>query len=429
MPAEPPDLSPLRRLMMSSLFYLPVAGLLASFTAWLLIEPHFADFSLVGGEVLLVNAEPFEFGDGSELGDAINLTIGDNKVIVLPGYISLEPGADAQPPFDDISEIQPGTYLEAVGEFMAENEMFASALRPATATHAGDTGDQIGSGDNLAALLLFPLTAVFIAVAMLIAEGVSSRNWVRMIDRVLIGILLTAVFSFLAFIPAAIMMTLAQYIATMDASAEWTTVQDMPSVTFVFYAACRSGAWAFIGAALGLGMNLARSTKSQLRNSVIGGALGGALGGLFFDPSDRFFQESSAFAGAELSRLVGLVAVGLRVGFFVALVDQLAREAWLRVRTGPLAGKSFVLYKTPTTIGSAPSADVYLFKDAAIDPDHIAIHRVGNRYEIEDLGTRGGTQVGGQAIRRQRLNSGDQITLGATVLEFEERARQSSSED
>jgi hypothetical protein len=118
--------------MMSSLFYLPVAGLLASFTAWLLIEPHFTDFSLLGGEVLLVNAEPFEFGDGSELGDAINLTIGDNKVVVFPDFLSMEPGADSQPPFGDISEIQPGMYLEAVGEFMAENEMFASALRPAT---------------------------------------------------------------------------------------------------------------------------------------------------------------------------------------------------------------------------------------------------------------------------------------------------------
>ena len=395
------------------------------FTAWVLIEPHFADFSLVGGEVLLVNSEPFEFGDGSvnpELGDAINLTVGNNKVIVFPNLISMEPGADSQPPFNDMSEIQPGTYLEAVGEVWAENEMLAGALRPATATHAGETGDQIENGDSFAGILLFPLTAVFIAVSMLVAEGVSSRNWVRMIDRVMIGVLLTALFSFLSFFPAAIMMTIAQSVMSMDASADWTTVQDMPAATFVLYSACRSGAWAFIGAGLGLGMNLARSTKSQLRNSVIGGA----LGGVFFDPIDRFFQEPSAFAGAELSRLVGLVAVGLCVGFFVALVDQLAREAWLRVRTGPLAGKSFVLYKTPTTVGSSPSADVNLFKDAAIDPDHIAIHRVGNRYEIEDLGTRSGTQVGGQAIRRQRLNSGDQIKLGATVLEFEERAKQTS---
>ena len=192
----------------------------------------------------------------------------------------MEPGADGQPPFADLSEIQPGTYLEAVGETWAENEMLAGALRPATATHAGDTGDQIESGSDWAALLLFPLTAVFIAVAMLMAEGVSSRNWVRMIDRVMIGILLTAIFSFLSFIPAAVMMVIGSYVMSMDASADWTTVQDMPAVTFVLYAACRSGAWAFIGAGLGLGMNLARSTKSQLRNSVIGGALGGALGGV-----------------------------------------------------------------------------------------------------------------------------------------------------
>lgn len=417
---------------MSSLFYLPVAGLLASFSAWLLIEPSFVDFSKVGGEVLLVNTEPFEFGDGyvdAGLGDAINLTVGDNKVIVFPGLVSMEPGVDGQTPFSDLSEIQPGTYLEAVGETWGENEMLASALRPATAAQALHTGDQIEGGFGWSAILLFPVTAVFIAVALLVAEGLTSRNWMRMIDRVMIGVLLTAVFAFLSFIPAAIMMTIGQYVMSMDESANWTTVQDMPAVTFVLYSACRSGAWAFIGAGLGLGMNLARSTKSQLRNSVIGGALGGALGGVFFDPIDRFFQEPSAFAGAELSRLVGLIAVGLCVGFFVALVDQLAREAWLRVRTGPLAGKSFVLYKTPTVVGSSPSADVYLFKDAAIDPNHIAIHRVGNRYEIEDLGTRSGTRVGRQNIRRQRLDSGDQVTLGATVLEFEERAKRPSGSE
>ncbi len=417
----------MRRLMMSSLFYLPVAGLLASFSAWLLIEPYFADFSLVGGEVLLVNSEPFEFGDDPaepELSDAINLTVGDNKVIVFPGMITMEAGVDGQPPFTDINEVQPGTYVEAVGETWADHEMLAGALRPATASQAMHTGDQIESGFGWSGILLFPVTAVFIAVAMLVAEGVTSRNWVRMIDRVMIGVLLTAIFAFLSFVPAAVMMGIGQYVMSMDDSATWTTVQDMPPVTFILYSACRSGAWAFIGAGLGLGMNLARSTKSQLRNSVIGGALGGALGGVFFDPIDRFFQEPSAFAGAELSRIVGLIAVGLCVGFFVALVDQLAREAWLRVRTGPLAGKSFVLYKSPTVIGSSPSADVYLFKDAGIDPDHIAIHRVGNRYEIEDLDTRSGTQISGQNIRRQRLNSGDQVTLGATVVEFEERAKQ-----
>jgi hypothetical protein len=169
-------------------------------------------------------------------------------------------------------------------------------------------------------------------------------------------------------------------------------------------------------------MNLVRSTRTQLRNSVIGGALGGALGGLFFDPIDRFFG-SSMFAGSGTSRLVGLLAVGLSIGILVALVERLARDAWLRVRTGPLAGKSFILYKTPTIIGNSPQSDVYLYKDAEIDPSHASIHRVGTSYEIEDMGTRMGTSVGGNKVRRRRLMSGDQIVIGSTILDFEERQK------
>jgi hypothetical protein len=169
-------------------------------------------------------------------------------------------------------------------------------------------------------------------------------------------------------------------------------------------------------------MHLVRATRAQLRNATIGGALGGALGGMFFDPIDRYVS-SGMFDDGGLSRLVGLLAVGLSIGIFVALVERLARDAWLRVRTGPLAGKSFILYKTPTRLGSAPAADVYLFKDAEIDPAHASIHRVGTTYEVEDLGSRMGTQVNGTKVRRRRLVSGDQVVVGNTILDFEERQK------
>jgi pSer/pThr/pTyr-binding forkhead associated (FHA) protein len=51
------------------------------------------------------------------------------------------------------------------------------------------------------------------------------------------------------------------------------------------------------------------------------------------------------------------------------------------------------------------------------------VHKIGNRYEIEDRGGRAGTAVNGRRVRRHRLESGDQIVLGATVLEFEERRK------
>jgi pSer/pThr/pTyr-binding forkhead associated (FHA) protein len=120
--------------------------------------------------------------------------------------------------------------------------------------------------------------------------------------------------------------------------------------------------------------------------------------------------------------MVGVMAIGVSIGVFLALLERLTREAWVRVRTGPLAGKSFVLYRTPTVVGSSPSSDIYLFKDAAIDAHHASIHRVGDAFEIEDRGSREGTTVGGQKVRRRRLRSGDAIGIGGTVLEFEERA-------
>ncbi|HET7503520.1 MAG TPA: FHA domain-containing protein, partial [Kofleriaceae bacterium] len=60
---------------------------------------------------------------------------------------------------------------------------------------------------------------------------------------------------------------------------------------------------------------------------------------------------------------------------------------------------------------------------AEIDPSHASIHRVGTTYEIEDMGTRMGTSVGGNKIRRRRLSSGDQIVIGSTILDFEERQK------
>jgi hypothetical protein len=234
-----------------------------------------------------------------------------------------------------------------------------------------------------------------------------------MITRGLGGSALAALFSILALIPAGLVFTIGDKLLKENPGSKFVLM------TFV---TCRSIAWACVGSGIGIGMNIARATRAELRNTLIGGALGGAFGGLFFDPVD-WLSRSNSFSDADTSRLVGACAIGVSVGVFVALLERLTREAWIRVRTGPLAGKSFILYRSPTTIGSAPAADVYLFKDAGIDPHHASIHRVGQVYEIEDQDSREGTEVSGQRVRRKRLSSGDQIVMGGTVLEFEERAR------
>jgi len=88
------------------------------------------------------------------------------------------------------------------------------------------------------------------------------------------------------------------------------------------------------------------------------------------------------------------------------------------MRKGPLAGKQFIMFKDTTILGSSPKAEIYLFKDDAIEPKHAVIYNRGGRFEIEDCGTPDGTYVNGVAVKRTYLKPGDQIVLGKTVLEF-----------
>ena len=146
------------------------------------------------------------------------------------------------------------------------------------------------------------------------------------------------------------------------------------------------------------------------------GVMGGLLGGLLFDPISVVFHATQR---ATVSRGVGFVIIGLSVGLFVGLVEGWTKTAWLLMRAGPLAGKQFVLFRDTTVLGSSPKAEVYLFKDEAIEPRHALIYNRGGRFEIEDCNTRDGTYVNGVPIRRQALNHGDQVVLGKTVLEFQ----------
>jgi hypothetical protein len=185
---------------------------------------------------------------------------------------------------------------------------------------------------------------------------------------------------------------------------------------FLFHMMGRASAWALAAIPAGIGQGIALRESKVILNGLLGGVLGGLLGGMAFDPIYKVFV--SADGEAWLSRGIGLTLIGLMVGLFVGMVEQWTKSAWLLMKAGPLAGKQFVIFRNPTILGSAPKADVYLFKDEAIEPRHALIHDRGGRFEIEDLNTADGTYVNGVPVTRQILKSGDQIVLGKTVFEF-----------
>jgi hypothetical protein len=274
---------------------------------------------------------------------------------------------------------------------------------------AGQQKFQVG------AVLMFPMVAGFVGLFLGAAEGIMCRNLQRAAICAAAGLGIGFAGGFVAFIIATIIYIIMNVIAlTFWKNPELG--QRPTGLALLIIMMGRASAWAVAAIPAGIGQGIALREGKVIINGLLGAVLGGLLGGLVFDPINYLFTPANG--EAWLSRGIGFTLIGLMVGLFVGIVEQWTKTAWLLMKAGPLAGKQFILFRNPTVLGSAPKADVYLFKDEAIEPRHALIHDRGGRFEIEDMESADGTYVNGVPVTRQILKSGDQIVLGKTILEF-----------
>jgi hypothetical protein len=181
----------------------------------------------------------------------------------------------------------------------------------------------------------------------------------------------------------------------------------------------RSMAWSVGGMTAGLGQGIALRSKRLLVYGLLGGVIGGLVGGLLFDPI--YFLLGADNPSAHWSRLVSLAVIGAAVGAMIGVVELLARDSWLRMTAGPLAGKEFLIFKDVMNIGSSPRSDIYLFNDPEVTDLHATLRSVGDDAEIESRESLRQVLVNGRPLQRSRLRHGDQITIGRTVFLYQKR--------
>jgi len=203
-----------------------------------------------------------------------------------------------------------------------------------------------------------------------------------------------------------------------------TDLSQIGIVQFMILVFARGMLWALAGIAMGLGQGVALRSRVLVLNGLIGGALGGLVGGLLFDPLSYLVSGGTLTSGASTSRLVGFIIVGMAIGFFIGIVELLAREAWLKMLAGPARGKEYLIYRSPMRIGSGSKADLPLRGQSEIEPIHALIRRVGENYEIEDQHSNTGLYVNGERVGRKRLMNGDQLHIGPVVFSFNTVSRQ-----
>ncbi len=180
-----------------------------------------------------------------------------------------------------------------------------------------------------------------------------------------------------------------------------------------FYLFCaRVASWVIMGAMLGAGVGISTFSVPNILKGAIGGWVGGFIGGILFDPINY------ATGGGLASRLIGLSAIGLAIGLFIGLVQELTKAAWLSVDQGRLKGRQYRIEGARATMGRAEENPVGLFGDPSVQQRHAVIERTGSDYTIRSIAVQDGTFVNGNRVETAPLHDGDQIRIGGYQLTF-----------
>ncbi len=257
--------------------------------------------------------------------------------------------------------------------------------------------------DFIASLLFFGVSGITIAVMLAVAESVMERN----INGVIIYGSISAVVGLIGGVVVALLINRLQeqFISRQEVTSE--------SMRMLIQVLC----WGTLGLFLAATPGLILRNGKRLMIGMLGGLIGGLIGGIIYVPLQNSLENE------HISRLLAIVSIGLFAGLASGIIENVVKTGWLKVESGVIAGKQFVLYRNPTFIGSHPMSHIYLFNDPHVGRRHACVHRIGNGYEIEDLPLGARTYVNGKPVARQRLKTGDKVQVGSTQFHFQERAK------
>ncbi|QSQ20734.1 FHA domain-containing protein [Pyxidicoccus parkwayensis] len=389
---------------------LSLAGLLGGLCGWGLVEPFITDGLQLEGRVEKVDSD-YHTESGSPIA---SVTVGGVTVWVSPSTTHVERDGAVVPS----TSLAVGQVVSVKGHPIGEPKVTSVSAYEVTVLPEGTEVPAVVDlaaeqrSDGLVSLTVFAVIAAFVGLFIGAADGLLSRAFHRAAVCGSVGLGMGLVVGLMATLLAGLTYGLGRHLVE---SLGEEGVTGMTTAQLLVQMCVRGVAWALAGAAMGLGQGVALRSSKLLINGLIGGMAGALLGGLLFDPISLLFEGFST-GEAWLSRGVGFGVIGLVTGLMIGLVELAAREAWIKMLTGPLAGKEFVLFKSPTTVGSSPKSDVYLFKDSEVEPTHALIHAMGEGYELEDKKGPAGTYVNGRRVSRARLASGDQVRVGKTVF-------------
>ena len=125
----------------------------------------------------------------------------------------------------------------------------------------------------------------------------------------------------------------------------------------------------------------------------------------------------SAMGSVEAEATATLMPIEAEAEDEAHLRELAPGQAALIVRRGPAAGTKFTLDGEVVTVGRHPQSDIFL-NDITVSRRHAELHRSGERYTVQDLGSLNGTYVNRSRVDQSKLASGDELQIGKFRLLF-----------
>jgi len=182
-----------------------------------------------------------------------------------------------------------------------------------------------------------------------------------------------------------------------------------------------------LGGFVGIVPGAASRSWPRMLQGAIGGIIGAGIGGACFDLIGQVFGSLivATRGGDEVgivSRAATAVLIGALIGAFTAIVENLAKSAWVRLQLGRNEFKEWIVDAHQTFLGRDERAHIPLFGYPEVFPAHAWIVRQGNEYAIVDGGSPLGTGLNGVRVTNALLHTGDLIQIGRFTLEFRTKA-------
>ena len=172
----------------------------------------------------------------------------------------------------------------------------------------------------------------------------------------------------------------------------------------------RSLGWAVLGAVIGAVDGFRTFSARRAGVGLAGGVLGGLLGGLVLELAGRYLNYGLIARGS------GLILMGVCIGLFYSLFESWRSYALIKVLTGAIRGKEYLLVSKKTIIGSTKKSAVVLKDYKYIKNEHFMFIAGRDGVTIQSL--EGPVLVNEQLVSEKLLRYEDVIEAGNFRLVF-----------